>query len=155
MFWVRNEENSFLICTLIWRPALINLCILGNFTCVMVVLIWSQTVCKGYQQKLKVPASKERVKPQVYISKNFQRKIVNIFLPMIFSICFETVLLSTHNICFGWEIRKIFFCYALLTKVLVKHTASHFCYAPLIKCTIIQKRNMIFLIWDYQCKAHL
>ena len=28
----------------------------------------------------------------------------------------ETVLLSTHNICFGWEIRKIFFCYALLTK---------------------------------------
>ena len=30
----------------------------------------------------------------------------------------ETVLLSTHNICFGWEIRKLFFCYALLTKVL-------------------------------------
>ena len=21
----------------------------------------------------------------------------------------ETVLLSTHNICFGWEIRKLFF----------------------------------------------
>ena len=31
----------------------------------------------------------------------------------------ETVLLSTHNICFGWEIRKLFFFYALLTKVLV------------------------------------
>ena len=34
----------------------------------------------------------------------FQRKIVNI-LPIIFSLCFgcskETVLLSTHNICFG------------------------------------------------------
>ena len=30
----------------------------------------------------------------------------------------ETVLLSTHNICFGWEIRKLNFCYALLTKVL-------------------------------------
>ena len=30
----------------------------------------------------------------------------------------ETVLLSTHNICFGWEIRKLFFCYALITKVL-------------------------------------
>ena len=28
----------------------------------------------------------------------------------------ETVLLSTHNICFGCEIRKIFFCYALLTE---------------------------------------
>ena len=26
--------------------------------------------------------------------------------------------LSTHNICFGLEIRKLFFCYALLTKVL-------------------------------------
>ena len=30
----------------------------------------------------------------------------------------ERVLLSTHNICFGWEIRKIIFHYALLTKVL-------------------------------------
>ena len=46
---------------------------------------------------------------QVYINKNFQRKIVNIFLPIIFSICFgcsknrliKTVLLSTHIICFG------------------------------------------------------
>ena len=27
----------------------------------------------------------------------------------------ETVLLSTHNICFGWEIRKIIFCYTLLS----------------------------------------
>ena len=32
----------------------------------------------------------------------------------------ETVLLSTHNICFGWEIRKLTFHYTLLTKVL-KH----------------------------------
>ena len=30
----------------------------------------------------------------------------------------ETVLLSTHNICFVWEIRKLNFRYALLTKVL-------------------------------------
>ena len=30
----------------------------------------------------------------------------------------ETVLLSTHNICFGREIRKLNFCYALLTEVL-------------------------------------
>ena len=28
----------------------------------------------------------------------------------------ETVLLSTHNICFGWEIRTLFFRYTLLTK---------------------------------------
>ena len=26
----------------------------------------------------------------------------------------EMVLLSTHNICFGWEIRKLFVDYALL-----------------------------------------
>ena len=31
----------------------------------------------------------------------------------------EMVLLSTHNICFGWEIRKLNFCYALLTKILI------------------------------------
>ena len=30
----------------------------------------------------------------------------------------ETLLLGTHNICFGWEIRKLNFRYALLTKVL-------------------------------------
>ena len=30
------------------------------------------------------------------------------------------VLLSTHNIHFGWEIRKLNFRYALLTKVLIK-----------------------------------
>ena len=27
----------------------------------------------------------------------------------------KMVLLSTHNICFGWEIRKINFCYTLLS----------------------------------------
>ena len=60
--------------------------------------------------------------------KKFQRKIVNIFLPISFNICFgcgaqknrliEMVLLSTHNICFGWEIRKLNFHYTRLTKVL-------------------------------------
>ena len=30
----------------------------------------------------------------------------------------ETVLLSTHSICFGWEIRKLDFRYTLLTNVL-------------------------------------
>ena len=46
--------------------------------------------------------------------QKFQIKIVNIFLPITLSICFGCskepshwdVLLSTHNICFGWEIRK-------------------------------------------------
>ena len=31
----------------------------------------------------------------------------------------ETVLLSTHNVCFGLEIRKLIFRYKLLTKVLL------------------------------------
>ena len=54
---------------------------------------------------------------------NFQWQIENIFFTMIFSIFWgaqknrliETVYLSTHNICFGWNIRKLLFCYALLT----------------------------------------
>ena len=55
----------------------------------------------------------------IKLSKNpyFQRKIVNIFLPIILAyvLCaqknrlIETILLSTHNICFGLEIRKLFF----------------------------------------------
>ena len=32
----------------------------------------------------------------------------------------ETVLLSTHNLCFRWEIRKLFSCYPLLTKGLLR-----------------------------------
>ena len=35
------------------------------------------------------------------------------------------------------------------------YTVSHLCYAPLIKCKISWKRNMLFLIWDYQRNAHL
>ena len=36
----------------------------------------------------------------------------------------ETVLMSTHNICFGWEIRKIFFNYTLLSGGLAKGVLS-------------------------------
>ena len=57
------------------------------------------------------------------MNKNFQRKIVYIFLPIKLNMCYgaktnrliETVLLSTHNICFGCVLRKIIFCYALLS----------------------------------------
>ena len=42
---------------------------------------------------------------------NFECKIVNIFL----STSLETVLLSTHNICFGLDIRKLFFNYTIGT----------------------------------------
>ena len=60
------------------------------------------------------------------VNKKLRRKIVSIFLPISFNICFgcsknhliEMVLLSTHNICFGWEIRKLNFRYTLITKVL-------------------------------------
>ena len=51
----------------------------------------------------------ERISMLFKQASDFQCKIVNIFLPKIFSICLdaqknrliETVLLSTHNICFG------------------------------------------------------
>ena len=53
--------------------------------------------------------------------KKAQRKVVNIFLQSVLTYVLgaqknrliETVLLSTHNICFGWEIRKSNFRYAL------------------------------------------
>ena len=46
--------------------------------------------------------------------KFFRRKIVIIYRSISLNMCFgaqknlliETVLLSTHNICFGWEIQK-------------------------------------------------
>ena len=49
---------------------------------------------------------------RVMINTVFERKIVNIFLPISFNICFgaqknrliETVLLSTYNICFGYAL---------------------------------------------------
>ena len=37
----------------------------------------------------------------------------------------DTVLLSTHDICFGWEIRKLVFRYALFTKVLILIFGCH------------------------------
>ena len=56
---------------------------------------------------------------QVYISNIFERKYVNIFLPISRNISYvvgaqknrliETVLFSTHNICFSCEIRKLYF----------------------------------------------
>ena len=60
---------------------------------------------------------------QVTINKIFQRKIVNIFLLIILTYVLgtqknrliERVLLITHNICFGCEIRKLNFCNTLLT----------------------------------------
>ena len=44
-------------------------------------------------------------------NKIVEHKILFIFLAISFNICFgciETVLLSTHNTCFGWALEKWF-----------------------------------------------
>ena len=59
--------------------------------------------------------------------QNFQRENANFSYPSVLTYVFgaqknrltETVLLSTQNIYFGWEIRNLNFRYALLTKVLI------------------------------------
>ena len=61
------------------------------------------------------------------VKQIFKHKIVIIFLSISLSICFWTVLLSNHNICFAWEIRKIIFCYTLLSEGLP------YSLAPLVK----------------------
>ena len=50
----------------------------------------------------------------VKINKKFQSKTYPLGAQK--NCLIETILLSTHNICFGGEIRKSIFCYALLTK---------------------------------------
>ena len=67
-----------------------------------------------YKKKYEEEKKENEVKTQVLINKKIQRKLVNIFLLMILAYVLgaqknrliEKVLLSTHNICFGWEIRK-------------------------------------------------
>ena len=46
--------------------------------------------------------------------QNISAKIVNIFLPIISA--YVVVLLSTHNICFGREIRKLFFLFNIKSR---------------------------------------
>ena len=49
-------------------------------------------------------------------SINFKNFLFNAYAVLIMdNLTVETVLLSTHNICFGWEIRKIIFSYTLLS----------------------------------------
>ena len=78
------------------------------------------------------------ISPTGLDKQKFLAKIVNISYPSILTDLLgakknrliETVLLSTHNICFGWEIRKLNFCYILLTNVLFTWDLSHLCSAP-------------------------
>ena len=57
----------------------------------------------------------------VWIGKTFQPKIMNIFLFTSFNICFGCAKepLSTNNISFGQEIRKLIFDYAFLSRDLI------------------------------------
>ena len=69
----------------------------------------------------------------------------------------EMVLLSTHNICFGWGIRKLNFRYALLTKVLyiyktgivqknVNKSGQNFCIwflSKQLERNILEKQNIL------------
>ena len=76
-------------------------------------------------------------------NQNFQPAIVNIFLPVILSICLgaqknrliETVLLSTHNICFNCDIRKLYFnIYPYLDPCTMFHMISaHYTKIPVIE----------------------
>ena len=73
--------------------------------------------------------------------------MANTFFHVIFSICFgcsknhliETVLLSTHIVCFCLEIKKLYFCYALLTKGLKEHIFPSFIVS-------------VFLWQSFQCR---
>ena len=44
-------------------------------TNILLVLIWVQTVCRGYQQTTRVAASKERVKGGLYKDKEIQKNL--------------------------------------------------------------------------------
>ena len=63
----------------------------------------------------------------VNLSTFLKGKIAIIFLPINLSLCLgaqknrltEAVLLSTQNLCFGWEIKKIVFQYPLLSGGLI------------------------------------
>ena len=79
----------------------------------------------------------------VKIYNNFQRKNVNNFLPIILTYVLgaqkirliETIPLRIHNICFGSEIRKLHFRYALLTLKAPRKSASEsiVCWSPLLQ----------------------
>ena len=56
----------------------------------------------------------------------------------------ETVLLSTHNICFGWEIRKLFSWYALLTKGLINFSRFYQTYTLLTKTFLLSTQSIYF-----------
>ena len=134
-----------IICGALWVNTFRNTIRVSNIwiqirTDVLSVLIWIQTVCKGYQQKTKVAASKERVNVIRTANKRLHHMlhmcsfIHNYYFWQYTGIaldnkihlnqknydisCIGTMVLtgcisvrsfpmSTHNICFGWKLRKL------------------------------------------------
>ena len=76
-------------------------------------------VCKEWNVLFMTVTGLDKQKLSLWICKYFFiYNFKHMFLVLKRFRLIETVLLSTHNICFGWKIRKLFFCYTLLTKVL-------------------------------------
>ena len=61
----------------------------------------------------------------------------------------ETILLSTHNICFGWEIRIFFYWFALLTKGLLTNYLIFFVFLILclLVCVLAAEDNR-YSVWE-------
>ena len=53
----------------------------------------------------------------------------------------ETVLLSTHNLCFGWEIMKIYFQYELLSGGLSLFSDKFYFFQPLYESQNLKSHN--------------
>ena len=84
---------------------------------------------------------------------------MNIFLSISFSICFgcskemliETVLLSTHNICIVWEIRKLIFIYALYSKGLyIDRSAYEFLFGDIL---VFKEKILVGTLWNCLAEA--
>ena len=52
------------------------------------VLLYTTPVATGYKLNNVLPLAGMKVRMVYYMNKNFERKIVNIFLPISFNICF-------------------------------------------------------------------
>ena len=87
----------------------------------------------SFQLNLSLTKCTKQEVPLVQIRIVCAPKFAFIFLPIILNMCLgaqknrliETVLLSTHNICFRLEIRKIIFQYTLLSGGLIRTCFLH------------------------------
>ena len=81
------------------------ICQTGQMCRLVRAFVVRKLLMTGFLALMHILKSKRQTVSQVWINNNFHRKIVNVFLPISFNICFGSfeflVLLSTHNICFG------------------------------------------------------